>query len=492
TEKLQLTLTNYEFPSNYFISVEKDKVPILHIFFVPFAAILALAAWGIASSYRNRLTNWPLYAFVLAGLLVLLVFYAGSRYRLPLAIFLVIFAGEGLWNLVQQWQKRKLAFAGIAMTAVTLLISAVFTSVPLAKRYAFTTALGYRNLGESWLTPWRQGDVEIPGNHKESRAALTKSLTIFEKHGLFDLTPVVAEALADIYRLRGDAWLKAADSPEAHRVQALDSSIQDYRAALRFGPPAPSKFGKLAFAFLQRAEATRAEQDERRSLLDSALLYVRIWKAADSLFADPIALEGDIQLATGDTARALDIYRLLTTRAPGFEPVYRLMAAIYLRKADTSHALETYFSLLNVDSTNVFANLGIGDIYLARRDTAHAIFRYERAATADTLALLPPLKMSLINVTRGRHAEAANILQRAVRRIEANHRFRSAILHSPPDAALYSELKLRLCLAFMNLDRWDEAARQAREVLEFAPNHRTALQLAETIRQKVIPTFVLW
>lgn len=490
-EKLQLSLTNYEFPSNYFIAVEQNRVPVLRVFFIPFAVIFALGILGIIVSFGNRLQNWPLYILLLAGLLVLLVFYAGSRYRLPMVPPLIVFAGAGLWNLVQQWRNRKLALARIAIVAVGLLVSSVFTSVPVAKRYAFTTALGYRNLGESWLAPYRQGEIEIPGNHVESRRALNKSLSIFEENRLFDLTPVAAEALADIYRLQGDAWLRATDNPE-QRGAALDSSIQNYRSSLLYGPPAPSKFGKLAFAFLQRAEASRFEQKDYRSLLDSARSYARLWRSTDSLAADPVALEGDIELAAGDTAKALDIYRLLSTIAPGFEPVYRLMIAIYLQKADTNRALETYHTLLRVDSTNVFANLGVGDIYLARRETTQATLRYEHAAAADTFALLPPLKIALVHATMGRHAEAAEVLRRAVHRVETNSRFRNAILRSVSDATLYSELKLRLSLALMNLGKWDEAAQQASGVLEFAPNHRTASQLLEAARQHTVPSFVLW
>lgn len=491
-EKLQISLANYEFPSNYFLAVEQNRVPILRLFFVPFALILALGVLGVVSSFRRRPESWPLHVLLITGLLVLLVFYAGSRYRLPVVPALLIFAGDGLWNLFQLWRRRKPALDRIALLAAVLLVSLVFASVPLAKRYAFTTALGYRNLGEAWLVPWRRGDVDIPGNPTESRGALAKSLSIFEKNGLFDLTPVAAEALADIYRLRGDAWLRATETQGEQPGPALDSSIQNYRAALQFGPPAPSKLGKLAFAFFRRAQTSVAGLGERSALLDSSLYYVRAWRNADSLSADPIALEGDIELAAGDTTEALRIYRLLTMKAPRFEPVYRLMTAIYLQRGDTNSALETYQALLGIDSTNAFANLGIGDIYISRGDTTRATFRYERAATGDTFALLPPLRMALVHTARRRHAEATDVLQRAIRRIETNNQFRKAILRSPPDLALYSELKLRLCLALMNLAKWEDAARQASEVLEFAPSHRTARQLLEAARQRAVPSFVLW
>jgi tetratricopeptide (TPR) repeat protein len=236
----------------------------------------------------------------------------------------------------------------------------------------------------------------------------------------------------------------------------------------------------------------RPGSDLYRACLDTSLTYIESWRAADSATVDPIALDGDVRLARGDTNLALDKYRLLLSGAPRFEPAYRAIGTILLNRGDTAEAVANYDALLSADSLNVFANVMLGSILLVRRDTAGAMFRFERAASIDTFALLPPLRIAAVQTARGRHTDAADLLGRAVRRVEARRGYVQAVLQSAPDAALYAELKLRLALAMMNLGEWARADEQVQAVLRFAPAYRTARQLADAVRQRTVPSFILW
>jgi tetratricopeptide (TPR) repeat protein len=475
-----LSLTNYEFPSNYFFSVEQYYVPVLRLLFMPFALILALAVLGIAVEFRSRARGWPLYLLVLSTVAVLLIFYAGSRYRLPLVLPLAVFAGAGAVRVYDRMRNRRLPLGELAVIGFVLVLSWIFCGVPLAKRFAFTSALGFRNVGEAWLT----AGAGRPSTAPRGRAAFTKALSIFEQNDQFDLTPLSANALSEIYTLRGETYAAEAK---------YDSAIIDYRAAQAADTRASRPTSRLAVTFYIRGVSQRpADSAVAHACLDTALFYIADWRRFDTTALEPSALEGDVQLARGDTARALAKYGELTAAVPRFEPAYRAIGTILLARGDTTKAVANYDRLLAADSNNVFANLMLGDIAAARHDTARAFFRYERAATLDTLALLPPRQLAVLHSARGSHSEAAGVLTRIIGRIERTVDLRNGILGSPPDAALYLEMKLRLALAFMNLNQWENAVAQTGEVLALNPGLATARQLADAAKQKVIPKFILW
>ncbi|MFQ5701979.1 MAG: tetratricopeptide repeat protein, partial [Acidobacteriota bacterium] len=101
TKKLQRFLGSYEYSTEYIIYVERESVRTLWLTSLPFAVITALAIVGILLCSRKRVSAPALLLvlFVIANFLVAMIFYVSSRYRMPSAPYLILFAAAGIEQL---------------------------------------------------------------------------------------------------------------------------------------------------------------------------------------------------------------------------------------------------------------------------------------------------------------------------------------------------------------------------------------------------------
>ncbi len=102
-KKLLRFLGSYEYSTEYIIYVERETVRSLWLTFLPFAAITALALCGMLLQLKKGLEAPAilLLLFVAANFLVVMIFYVSSRYRMPSAPFLILYAAsavERLWS----------------------------------------------------------------------------------------------------------------------------------------------------------------------------------------------------------------------------------------------------------------------------------------------------------------------------------------------------------------------------------------------------------
>jgi 4-amino-4-deoxy-L-arabinose transferase-like glycosyltransferase len=106
--KLLRFLGTYEYSTEYIFHVERRSVPTLWLGFLPFAAITSLAIVGLLFTWRQgwRPPTLLLALFVAANLSVVLAFYVSSRYRMPSAPALILFAAYGLERLVRGVRSR--------------------------------------------------------------------------------------------------------------------------------------------------------------------------------------------------------------------------------------------------------------------------------------------------------------------------------------------------------------------------------------------------
>lgn len=116
--KLLAMLSNFEYGVDGLPSIERRDLPVLWVTCVPFAAILALAALGLAARLREpRPTpGLGLLLLYLAGHAAgILIFFHYSRFRLPMIPVLGMLAAEGLCSL-GTWRRhpRSALAAGIA------------------------------------------------------------------------------------------------------------------------------------------------------------------------------------------------------------------------------------------------------------------------------------------------------------------------------------------------------------------------------------------
>jgi len=102
-QKLQRFLGSYEYSTEYVIYVERESVRSLWLAPLPFAFITSLALVGLMLQWRQGFSAPALLLalFVLSNFLVVMMFYVSSRYRMPSAPYLILFAAAGvdrLWS----------------------------------------------------------------------------------------------------------------------------------------------------------------------------------------------------------------------------------------------------------------------------------------------------------------------------------------------------------------------------------------------------------
>ena len=99
--KLVRFLGSYEYSTEYIIYVERESVKSLWLSSLPFAMITGLAAAGILMQRKHgfRPPAMLLGLFVLSNSLVVMMFYVSSRYRMPSAPYLILFAAAGVERL---------------------------------------------------------------------------------------------------------------------------------------------------------------------------------------------------------------------------------------------------------------------------------------------------------------------------------------------------------------------------------------------------------
>ncbi|MGH9869945.1 MAG: tetratricopeptide repeat protein [Candidatus Polarisedimenticolia bacterium] len=120
----------YEYSTEYIFHAERQAVLTLWLGWLPFAAISSLAVVGVL--YVGK-AGWKppvllLALFVVSNLLVVLAFYVSSRYRMPSAPALILFAAFGLERIVAGLRSR-LASAraeGWIYAGMALVLFAVF------------------------------------------------------------------------------------------------------------------------------------------------------------------------------------------------------------------------------------------------------------------------------------------------------------------------------------------------------------------------------
>jgi len=126
--------------------IYQDQIPILQLPFLSFIIIGPLGLAGILLSFPMRKRIGPLYIFILTYFAAIIAFFVNSRYRLPLAVMLIIFVGFTLdWFIRRVEEKRYRAIAGALGICAAFII---LVSLPIG---ATTVGVGYGNLGNLYM-----------------------------------------------------------------------------------------------------------------------------------------------------------------------------------------------------------------------------------------------------------------------------------------------------------------------------------------------------
>ena len=163
-------------------------------------------------------------------------------------------------------------------------------------------------------------------------------------------------------------------------ILTLTASAQTYEQYVEAG-------NRLA----QHDSLTQAEEQYRNALrlapedYRNALIYANLAK---------------VQLAQGQSQKALNSYELALGIVPRNVPILKSRADLYLKLGNLTKALIDYRNILEVDPNNTEALQYLGYIYTKQREYAKAKTHYERLLSIepDTIQLSSEWQSSFRNV----------------------------------------------------------------------------------------------
>jgi len=149
--KIYLFFSGNSICDNYNLSFFKGQFPILRFPF-PWHALSALSILGMITCWRRRKKLALIYILPLSYILSISIFFITSRFRLPAAPYLAIFAAGGIVSICGAIKKKKIKTAGGLIIAGGLIFFSLGRLPEATPLYA-----SYLSAGEIY---YRDGDYE--------------------------------------------------------------------------------------------------------------------------------------------------------------------------------------------------------------------------------------------------------------------------------------------------------------------------------------------
>ena len=166
--KSALTLNRYEIADAESLYVQAEYSPVLRALLPVwhFGVLAPLAVVGLAATAIHRRRWWVHYLLIAAMAASVILFFVLARYRFPLAILLIPFAGAGLLALGDAWRDRHLSrpIAALPRARVVLALTAVVAlvvNIPVQDESRLN-ALAWMNIG---VAAAREGDLPRAEQH---------------------------------------------------------------------------------------------------------------------------------------------------------------------------------------------------------------------------------------------------------------------------------------------------------------------------------------
>jgi tetratricopeptide (TPR) repeat protein/4-amino-4-deoxy-L-arabinose transferase-like glycosyltransferase len=267
----------------------------------PFGLVGPLAILGIFCFWRSPAGQTPegrlLLLFPLVYILSVVLFFPADRYRLPALPFLLLFAGQGLREMLGPAAPRKILLPLFALLLVGLNLGAQ-TRTPAREgehHYALGVAYEHREMQANALRQYQLALEALPG-HREARLRLAALHVARGEHAraidayrtLLELHPESSTGRL----LLGHACLAARRYQEA---------IDAYEPLLPLRPNWAALFGRLGYAYLMAGQPARAMGAYRRTLElrpDSSAVRYQLARLCED--------QGSLAAAAGEYARLLE------------------------------------------------------------------------------------------------------------------------------------------------------------------------------------------
>lgn len=283
--KMKGTLGDYEIPNNHSFYLAARFSEVLRFPLPGFAFALALGAPGLFLAMRGRREALWLLAPIGATLITILVFYTSSRFRAPLAPFLLAGAGVSASALIGLARRKKAARAAgfIVVPAVCLfLLSLSIPAPPGSGNEEFLLAKAYWRQGRPGDT-WdiaREAAEKYPAQarfHTLMGMAALSAGKLDEAEGAFSTAARMEPGGADAYHNMGLVHLSAGRPQKA--LEALRKAVEiDPRPESFFvmGRAAESMGNKEGAAvYYERALETLKPGDPLRDRVSERLAGLR-------------------------------------------------------------------------------------------------------------------------------------------------------------------------------------------------------------------------
>jgi tetratricopeptide (TPR) repeat protein len=483
--------------------------------FVYFGVIAPLGVLGALRTWPRRRELWVYHILFAIYLLTLVAFYVLGRYRMPMAIVLILFAGAGVSAIPQLLRARTRRLW--IVPAAALIVTAAIAHVPLLSRDSMR-AVTESNLGNAFF---RAGDREQTELHYREAVRVNPEYA----QGHYSLG-VVLQAEGRFLEASNEYFAALRINPnylEAHNnlasvLQQLDdpdAAIEHYRLALQIDPT--SEMTRLNLARVLMAQERYAEAEtEYRALLERTPSSAAAWnglgllQAAQKQFVAAIplfqrAIESDASF--GDAYRNLaaaydaigqpeeglrQLQRVVAAGASSDAP-YLTLAEKYRTQGQLDLAADTYRRALQTDPKSAEAHNGLGVVLVAQGRTDEGIAEYQQALALDDSLAIAHYNLANAYRARGKLQETVAQLERAVQlqpeffeaqvnlgvglgllgRLDEAVACHRHVVEMRPD---YAPGHLHLANALFNQGKLDEAIASFERTLELDPNSAVAMQ----------------
>ncbi|MGH9750139.1 MAG: tetratricopeptide repeat protein [Candidatus Polarisedimenticolia bacterium] len=299
--KLGYLLGNEEASTEYSLRFERERVPWLRLAFLPFALIAGAGVAGLAAdrTASRRPGARAVLVHLLAAAAVPLLFFVSSRYRLPLAAGLLLYAGAYADRLARDPREPVRRPAPFLLGLVVALLS----WIPFGGPVITAEANVQYNLGNL---------LSETGRHREAIAAYDRALAAWPAHPFawinrgnsLDRLGRAEEALASYRRAeeaRPGFWTACrAQGIVLHRQGRYAEEAEAYRRCLDTG-------GAEARFLLGNALFRLGEAGEAETRLEEAIGLEPRHVMAHVRLAEIRAGRGEIDRARAALRRALEI-----------------------------------------------------------------------------------------------------------------------------------------------------------------------------------------
>jgi len=446
--KLRLLLSVKEIGDVWDYETSMKDVPLYRWMNITFAGIFLLGALGIALSWARNRGLSLLFYFLLAFTIIQMFFFMNTRFRLPFAAVLCIFAGVGISALLGRELGRKRIITGVMVALITLVLSITpvswieggggehynrglhFLSInePENAKVEFLAELesnpdDARVHAQLGMTELSLGNAGVGEEHfvkalqldRNNEVVLSRygqflfelrrwdEAEIFLRHTL-ELAP--NDKLASLYL--AELMFYTGHLNEAMTMARAIEAGEDIGLKVRrlqLIGKAQVESGMLEDAFDTFNEALEIDLENAGSWFYFGNVLNRMGRFAEAsgAFAEVEKLEpgfpglklsqGDSWLGQGDAGTARDVYLQGIEAEPDSYELYHNLGIAYMRLDDMDAARDAFEKAIRIKPAYYQAYYNLSNVFLALEDVESAIASLESA-----LEINPSFVPALLNL----------------------------------------------------------------------------------------------